>query len=217
VETYVAMLSGLSTSQGLLQPPFNSSLYEYSMELGYLNATLSITPSLPDSNLVCQVNNLFISDSNSSAVLNLTIGANTVTITVTTPDGQQSISYTIIVIRGTAFLPSRLTYRSNPAFYVLEESQVLNLVTEQGDGPMTYTISPPLPQGLTFSPYNGTIVGTPLEAIALTAFVITATNPAGSINTTFNLAVELGIIEIYLFIFLFFIFYFVVVYFLSYN
>lgn len=52
----------------------------------------------------------------------------------------------------------------------------------------TYTISPAVPDGLTFS--DGIISGTPTEAYAQTEHTVTATNDKGSATTSFNITVE---------------------------
>ncbi len=79
---------------------------------------------------------------------------------------------------------------------VINRSNFSNLVEIQGDGPITYSITPALPEGLSFSTSDGTITGTPVEAVPLTPYIVTATNPTGSISTVLNLTVELGMFVI---------------------
>jgi hypothetical protein len=59
-----------------------------------------------------------------------------------------------------------------------------------GGANVVYSITPALPNGLTFSTTNGTICGAPLDTqCASTPWVVTASNSAGSVSTTLGLTV----------------------------
>ena len=60
-----------------------------------------------------------------------------------------------------------------------------------GTGPVTYTLTPALPAGLTFNAADRTITGTPSEAAGPISFTYTATDAEGvSVMLTFNITVE---------------------------
>ena len=64
-------------------------------------------------------------------------------------------------------------------------------VASGGDGDLTYSISPPLPAGLSFDPATRTITGTPEAALEPTTFTFTATDRDGdTITLSFTLTVE---------------------------
>lgn len=62
-------------------------------------------------------------------------------------------------------------------------------ITETG-GTATYSISPALPAGLSFSTSTGLISGTPTETRTATTHTITATNASGSASNTYRLRVN---------------------------
>lgn len=64
----------------------------------------------------------------------------------------------------------------------------LYTINNSGGQPTSYSISPSLPSGLTFSSSTGLISGTPTGTAATTTYTITATNIAGSSSATFTLS-----------------------------
>ena len=73
------------------------------------------------------------------------------------------------------------------------DSETLPAATD-GDGALTYTISPDLPAGLAFEPATRVLSGTPAEAQAATLYTYTATDSdaanADSASLTFRITVE---------------------------
>ena len=63
--------------------------------------------------------------------------------------------------------------------------------TNTGGAVATWSISPGLPLGLSFSTTTGVISGTPLAVSAMTTYTVTATNAGGSATTTVKLEVDL--------------------------
>ncbi|MBS0418934.1 MAG: putative Ig domain-containing protein [Proteobacteria bacterium] len=61
-----------------------------------------------------------------------------------------------------------------------------------GGAVVSWSISPALPAGLTFSNSDGTISGTPTATSAAKTYTVTATNSAGDTKITFSLSVESG-------------------------
>ena len=86
--------------------------------------------------------------------------------------------------------PQGLTYATNPAVYVAGQPIADNTpTTSTNGGPVgSYTISPALPAGLTFSSTTGVISGTP-TTVSSGNYIVTATNGAGVGTTTLTIAV----------------------------
>lgn len=84
--------------------------------------------------------------------------------------------------------PTNLSY-PNPQVFTVESNQtsfsptVTNFVSN-------YSISPPLPSGLSINSATGVISGTPAAASSAATYTVTATNAAGSVNYSFTLSVD---------------------------
>ncbi|HEX4858920.1 MAG TPA: Ig domain-containing protein [Usitatibacteraceae bacterium] len=66
-----------------------------------------------------------------------------------------------------------------------------------GTGPFTYSISPPLPPGLTFNTSNGQISGTPLAPSPTTVYTVTITDSVpSSTSATFTMTVTSGTTQV---------------------
>ena len=85
--------------------------------------------------------------------------------------------------------PVNLFYSSNIFQWFLQDtiSEVANI----GGGEVTnWTIEPPLPNGLTFSEIDGSIIGVPTELHAIREHYVTATNTGGSVTTNILISVQ---------------------------
>ena len=81
--------------------------------------------------------------------------------------------------------PTGVTIDANENVFVCDYgNNKIRKISEYG-----YTITPVLPEGLTFDANTGTISGTPNEIITSTDFTITASNPEGSSSFVINLTV----------------------------
>ena len=65
-----------------------------------------------------------------------------------------------------------------------------NTPTAQGGAVDSWSITPQLPNGLSFSTTNGEISGTPTDITATSTFTVTATNTGGSTTTTITITVN---------------------------
>ena len=143
--------------------------------------TWSISPSLP-TGLVFESSNGTISGTPTA------ISSSTVyTITATNPGGSANATITIEV---NDVQPYAIAYSGNP--FTLTKGTVMsaNTPTASGGAVDSWSISPQLPTGLTFSASNGEISGTPSVISSLTNYVVTATNTGGSATTTITLVVN---------------------------
>jgi hypothetical protein len=90
----------------------------------------------------------------------------------------------------TVVLPAGLAYAVNPAGYVPGAAITPNSPSSSGGAIDSYSVSPPLPAGLALDAVTGVISGTPTAAVARAAYVVTATNAAGSATATLSLEVQ---------------------------
>lgn len=92
-----------------------------------------------------------------------------------------------------AFPPIGLGYSDPAATYAQGLAIMANQPFYRGGGaPTSYAISPSIPAGLAFSTMTGIITGSPTVGQVATAYVVTATNGAGSCNTTISIAISVG-------------------------
>lgn len=85
--------------------------------------------------------------------------------------------------------PTGVTY-STPVIYVVGTAIVTNSPSHTGGAPDTFGVTPALPAGLTLDAGSGDITGTPTAAASAADYTVTASNAAGSVQTTVNVRVD---------------------------
>lgn len=84
--------------------------------------------------------------------------------------------------------PSALTYSSPQAYTI---GNAISALVPTVFGSVTqFSVTPPLPAGLTIDPANGQITGTPTTATTLSTYVVSASNSTGSTTFSLSLAVD---------------------------
>lgn len=98
--------------------------------------------------------------------------------------------YTIIapLLPQGAGAPTGLTYATNPASYAHGSPIASNNPSVTGSI-TRYTVSPPLPTGLSISSSTGDVTGTPTTGTAMATYVVVAANATGA--TTCNLVITI--------------------------
>jgi len=94
-----ANLSGLTLSAGVLTPTFQPNVTNYSVNVTNDISSITVTPTTEDNNATIKVNNQDVINGQSSQPINLNIGSNAITITVTAQDNSTKKTYTINVKR----------------------------------------------------------------------------------------------------------------------
>ncbi len=100
VNGYNVNLSRLEISAGVLSPVFNQSVTSYNVEVDNSIASIDITAEAADSSAVIMING---ADHIVNKTVNLIVGHNTVTITLTAPDGVTVRNYYISINRLASF------------------------------------------------------------------------------------------------------------------
>ncbi len=106
------------------------------------------------------------------------LGDSNHTITVSNQGGSVSVEIRIIVIHEA---PMGLGYGGNRYHLTIGDSMQVVPTTTGGDI-VSWSVEPPLPDGLTLFQDDGSIRGSPLNVQSLTTHRITATNTGGSIS-----------------------------------
>lgn len=103
-----AKLQSLVPSIGTLDPAFNSDIFDYQLTVPTDQTTISFTPTSVDNSTTIKVNNSVVTSGKKSQNIKLKEGENTVTVEVTTANGDTNV-YTIVVTRTEMFRSASLT------------------------------------------------------------------------------------------------------------
>ncbi len=93
---------------------------------------------------------------------------------------------------GSAQPPSSLAYTTDTAVYTVGVPIAPNNPASTGGAVTSYSVSPPLPAGLSLSPSTGIITGTPTAATATAGYTVTAVNAVGSTTAALTITVNAG-------------------------
>ncbi|TDQ06308.1 putative Ig domain-containing protein, partial [Pedobacter metabolipauper] len=108
------------------------------------------------------------------------------TVTATNSGGSTTFAVNIAVIDVT---PSALSY-TTPNIFTKGTAITSLSPTVSGGAITSYSISPALPTGLSFSTTTGVISGTPSVLKTVTNYTVTATNTGGNTTASLNIAVN---------------------------
>jgi len=97
---------------------------------------------------------------------------------ITAMNAQGSISDTLLLEVVLPVSPDSLSYPS-PHTFIQGVAVVPSILPTVNGFVKSYSIVPDLPRGMTFDSITGEIAGTPLDTLAKTSFVVTATNSVG--------------------------------------
>src|SRR6266446_1763756 len=94
-----ADLASLIPSSGSLTPAFASGTTNYSVSVSNTTASMTVTPTVADSNAAVKVNEVSVISGSPSAAISLAVGANIITTVVTAQDGITTNTYTLTATR----------------------------------------------------------------------------------------------------------------------
>ena len=141
----------------------------------------SITPSLP-AGLTFSTSTGEISGT-PTAISSST----TYTVTATNTGGSATASLTIVV---NDLIPSSIAYSGTPFTLTKDSAMTTATPTSSGGAVTSWSISPAVPAGLSFSTSTGEISGTPTAISSSTSYTVTASNTGGSATTTITILVN---------------------------
>jgi gliding motility-associated-like protein len=210
----IATLSNLTISSGTLVPVFASGTTSYTASVANTITGITVTPTTTDATATIMVNGVPVISGTASNAINLSVGANTITIIVTAQDGTTTDTYAVIVNRApssTASL-SNLTLSAGsltPVFssatinYVAGESNTTTsitvtptvtdptaTVTVNGSAVASGAASGAIP--LAIGPNTVTVVVTAQDGTTKTTYTVIVTRTASSTATLSNLTISSG-------------------------
>jgi uncharacterized delta-60 repeat protein len=92
-------LASLTLSTGTLTPVFSALVTSYVAEVSGTTSSVTVTPVAATSGATVKVANNAVSSGAASPAIELAVGENSVPITVTSPDGVVTSTYTIVITR----------------------------------------------------------------------------------------------------------------------
>lgn len=136
-------LTGLTLSSGTLSPLFSSKVYSYSANVGTDVGTITVTPTAASGTI--KVNDQVVASGTASNPITLNTGANTITVTVTSPDNTMADNYTIIVTKAglSAYLSGLLLKTGGGGTIPLNPSFIkTNFIYDAGTTASTVKVTP---------------------------------------------------------------------------
>ena len=141
----------------------------------------SISPSLP-TGLSFSTTNGAISGTPTSIM-----SSTTYTVTASNTGGSDTTTVTIVV---NDVAPSSIAYSGSPFTLNKDTAMTTATPTSSGGTVTSWSISPSLPTGLSFSTSTGAISGTPTVTSTSTTYTVTASNTGGSATATITIVVN---------------------------
>lgn len=139
-------LRRLETSEGALSPTFNTTTYTYTLTVPYTTNSLKLTPTLNDADGKVDVDGVQTVSGTASAPINLSVGSNPIALDTTSADNNQSLRYTVNIIREALSAEARLSNLSlsagslSPNF----DSAIIVYDTEVPSSVQSLTVKPTL-------------------------------------------------------------------------
>jgi len=90
--------------------------------------------------------------------------------------------------------PAGLALRDAMVVYAQGQEIVPNTPSSSGGSITRYSVSPPLPAGLSLDPQSGAITGTPANLSNATIYTVTGTNAAGMVTTRLQIEVKATVV-----------------------
>jgi len=144
-------------------------------------ASFTVSPPLPAGLLLHPATGVI------SGTPSLPTGASTHTITASNVTGSDSFQLSIAV---DPQAPCDFEYASASRTYVIGTASAANIPSWGCGDPQGFSVTPPLPAGLSIDPVSGAVLGIPTELQELTVHMITATNVTGTDTTTIAITVN---------------------------
>ena len=142
-----ATLSALTISQGTLTPAFASTITAYRATVPNATASLTVTPTVNESNATVEVNGTAVTSGNASSAIALTVGETTISIVGTAQNTTTTLTYTATVLRQIAVIGGTNPMESEEGQISTQVSgTTVELILPKSSGTDTLTFSKPTTQ-----------------------------------------------------------------------
>ena len=142
-----ATLSTLTISQGTLTPTFASTITAYRATVPNATTSLTVTPTVNESNATVQVNGTTVASGSASNSINLSIGDNAIAVAVTAQNTTTTLTYTATVLRQIAVTGGTNTEETEEGQIETEVSGTrVQLILPKSSGTTAVTFSKPTVQ-----------------------------------------------------------------------
>jgi hypothetical protein len=183
-------MDSLKLSQTSLNYSWGSTITPDTIKVYGVATTLSISgPGVTDSASFRTATGLIFNRATGviSGTASVVLSSSDYTITATNAAGSLSANLNITV---NATAPSNLVYSSTSyKFGVGLASTTVTPTVSSGGQTVTYSVDPPLPDGLVINTSTGVISGTPTTGTVSTSYTVTADNGVGSTTRSLTIAV----------------------------
>ena len=190
-----AKLSNINLIGTPYLPTFHTDTLTYAANVLFGINNIKVSSILADTSARIKIkmnNGVFtnINNKDTSGLLPLNVGLNTIAIKVTAQDTNVTRTYLINITRAAAIPPSAMSYASPTIIATRTITNINNSVSYSGDSITGFSITPALPTGVSLNTLTGRISGLPTIAFPQTVFTITGTNSSGSTTANFTLTVN---------------------------
>ena len=189
---------GITPSSITLDPGFAGATESYTVSVGNTVTSLRVTPMVNQANATVTVNGTAVTSGQESGVINLAVGASTITVVVTAQDGTTTKTYTLTATRAASsdatlsalgITPSSITL--DPAFAGATESYTVSV----GNTVNSLRVTPTVNQANATVTVNGTAVTSGQEsgvinlAVGANTITVVVTAQDGTTRKTYTVAV----------------------------
>ena len=191
-------LAGLSLSTGsALSPAFTSKTTGYTAQVVFIISSIKITPTSADPTSTITVNGQAVSSGAASQSINLSVGANTITIVVTAQNGT-TMTYAVVVSRLAASNNANLAGLSLPTGSALSPAFTSSTTSYTGQIPdniLSITITPTSADSTSTIIVNGQAVSSgaasqPINLSVVNTIIIVVTAQDGTTTKTYTVSTE---------------------------
>lgn len=192
-EAPVPFLINLTLSSGILNPAFNSAVYNYTASVGYDVTSITVTATSGGTASTMTVDGVTTTSGQPSAPISLNVGANTVTVQLTSP-GVPVQTYTVAVTRASSPYLTNITFDKGSLATPFEKNTLTYNANIQYDGTQVY-VTPTAEDPAAAITVNGSPAtsGVPFGPIAMpnignnAAITIVVTSKQGADSRTYTI------------------------------
>ncbi len=167
-----ATLSDLMVSAGTLAPPFVAATTDYTLNVASTVTSVTLTPTAANTGATLSISG------STTTISGLTPDSTRVVPIVVTAEDGRTMTYRVRITNAPDLMPTFGSQTVAPQRYTVGADVGTVRLPEAtgGDGALSYTLTPALPNGLSFDANTRQITGAPTATVAETPYTLTATD-----------------------------------------